>query len=106
MVDDERIRKLFSKLDLSGIESWSEGDQEDMKDLISEFHHLFSLDDLELGKLIWLNILLDYRVIPLLRSDLGTYCHISMMEWINISRRCWMLVQLEGLLALGLVQWY
>ena len=50
VVDEERIRKLFSKLDLSGIESWSEGDREDVRDLIQEFHHLFALDDLELGK--------------------------------------------------------
>ena len=50
VVDEERIRKLLSKLDLSGIESWSEGDQEDVRGLIQEFHHLFALDDLQLDK--------------------------------------------------------
>ena len=32
--DDWRIRKLFFKLDLSGIELWSVEDQEDVRDLI------------------------------------------------------------------------
>ena len=50
VVDEERIRKLFSELVLSGIDLWSEEDQEDVRDLIGEFHHVFALDYLELGK--------------------------------------------------------
>ena len=41
---DERSDKL-----LSIIESWSEADQQKAVNLIKEYHHLFALDDLEMG---------------------------------------------------------
>ena len=45
---DERSDKLFSKLNLTTIESWSEADQHKAVDLLKEYHHLFMLDDLEM----------------------------------------------------------
>ena len=45
-----RIEKLFSKLDLSGMESWSHKQQQQMRKVFEEYHHLFALEDLELGK--------------------------------------------------------
>ena len=45
-----RIEKLFSKLDLSGMESWSHNQQQQMRKVFEEYHHLFALEDLELGK--------------------------------------------------------
>ena len=40
---------MFGKLDLQGIEEWSEYDQNQVCELIKEYQHLFVLDDLELG---------------------------------------------------------
>ena len=45
----ERSDKLFSKLDLSGMEDWSDDIQHEAVELFKEFHHLFALSDLELG---------------------------------------------------------
>ena len=47
---EERLGKLFSKLDLKGINTWSDENQQKVKDLIVEYEQLFALDDLELGK--------------------------------------------------------
>ena len=46
---DEHSDKLFSKLDLSSLELWSEADQQKAVDLLKEYLHLFTLDDLEIG---------------------------------------------------------
>ena len=45
----ERLNKLFSKLDLLGIDEWSEENQQAVHDLMVEYQHLFALNDLELG---------------------------------------------------------
>ena len=45
----ERRDALFSKLDLPGIEEWSEDNQQKVHDLMVEYQHLFALNDLELG---------------------------------------------------------
>ena len=50
LTNGERLEKLFAKLDLSGNASWSKQDQRDVTSLIEEYHHLFVLNDLELGK--------------------------------------------------------
>ena len=44
----ERVEKLFSKLNISGAESWSEENR--LKLFFIKHHHIFALDDLELGK--------------------------------------------------------
>ena len=46
----KRIEKLFSKLDLSGAEEWEETDRLKLKELFVKFHHIFALEDMELGK--------------------------------------------------------
>ena len=46
----ERLDSLFSKLDLSDIQEWSEDLQQRVHDFIVEYQHLFALHDLELGK--------------------------------------------------------
>ena len=48
----ERLDSLFSKLDLSSIQEWSEDLQQRVHDLIVEYQHLFALHDLELGKTV------------------------------------------------------
>ena len=48
-LSNERSNQLFSKLNLTSIESWPEADQQKAIDLLKEYHHLFALDDLELG---------------------------------------------------------
>ena len=46
----ERLDKLFSKVDLSGSEEWSEENQAKLRALFVKYHDIFALDDLELGK--------------------------------------------------------
>ena len=45
----EQLDKLFSKLDLKGIEEWPESDQNEVCELMKEYQHLFTLDDTESG---------------------------------------------------------
>ena len=49
-VSPEKIEKLFSKLDLSGLEGWETEDKEEVKALLKEYASIFALDDLDLGK--------------------------------------------------------
>ena len=48
--DDKRISKILEKLDLTGIESWTEQQQCSVKKLLEEYDHLFALNLKELGK--------------------------------------------------------
>ena len=45
----ERLNELFEKLNLKGIEDWSETKQAEVHELMTEFQYLFALSDLELG---------------------------------------------------------
>ena len=45
-----RLEKLFSKLDLSGMDDWSPTQKESMKKVFEDYHHLFALEDLKLGR--------------------------------------------------------
>ena len=44
------LDELFTKLDFSGVQDWSEDLQQEAHDLMVEYQHLFTLNDLELGK--------------------------------------------------------
>ena len=46
-----RLEKLFSKLDLSGMEGWDKEQKDKLKKFFQDYHHLFALEDLELGKI-------------------------------------------------------
>ena len=48
--DQERLDKLFSKLDLSGCDNWTEEQQRMARECIIKHNHIFAVDDLELGK--------------------------------------------------------
>ena len=47
----EHINKLFSKLDLEGAENWNPDIQTKLKQVFQDYHHIFALDDLELGRM-------------------------------------------------------
>ena len=40
---NERISKILQQLDLTGIESWTEQQQNVVKELLEEYQHLFAL---------------------------------------------------------------
>ena len=44
----ERLDKLFSKLDIKGSESWDPDAQAKLRRIFKDYHHIFALDDLEL----------------------------------------------------------
>ena len=45
----ERSNRLFSRLNLLGMEDWPDDIQHEAVELFKEYHHLFALSDLELG---------------------------------------------------------
>ncbi|MCG8621789.1 MAG: DDE-type integrase/transposase/recombinase [Proteobacteria bacterium] len=47
---EERRTKLFEKLDLSGLETWSEEEAAQARSLLAEYHDLFSLEKHEIGR--------------------------------------------------------
>ena len=49
LISDERSDKLFGKLNLEGLNNWPEDQQQKAVELLKEFHHLFALDDLDMG---------------------------------------------------------
>ena len=49
MSEEERQRTLFEKLDLSGLESWSEKAAKQARSLLAEYHDLFSLEKNEIS---------------------------------------------------------
>ena len=48
--DDDRLSQILEKLDLKGIESWAEQQQQSVRKLLEEYQHLFALNLKELGK--------------------------------------------------------
>ena len=48
--DDDKLSKILEKLDLKGIESWTEQQQKSVRKLLKEYQHLFALNLKELGK--------------------------------------------------------
>ena len=46
----ERVKKLFSKLNIDGAEEWSPDIQAKLNRVFKDYHHIFALDDLELGR--------------------------------------------------------
>ena len=46
---EDRRKTLFKKLELSGLESWTEENKERALDLLAEYHDIFTLEDGEMG---------------------------------------------------------
>ena len=46
----ERRDKLFSKLDLTSYDDWTQDQRDVMDDVIECYHHIFTVEDLELGR--------------------------------------------------------
>ena len=49
-VDQKRIDKLFTKLDLSGCDDWTEEQQQQVRNCIIKHHKIFAVEDGELGR--------------------------------------------------------
>ena len=45
-----RLKKLYESLNLQGIDSWTEQQQQSARSLITEYQHLFTVNLSELGK--------------------------------------------------------
>ena len=46
----EQRDKLFSKLDLTSYDDWTQDQRDAMDDVIEHYHHIFAVEDLELGR--------------------------------------------------------
>ena len=49
--ENDIFSQILEKLDLKGIESWTEQQQQSVKRLLKEYQHLFALNLKELGKI-------------------------------------------------------
>ena len=49
-LENSRIDKLFTKLDLSGSDDWTDSQKQAVCDCIVKYNHIFAVEDLELGK--------------------------------------------------------
>ena len=47
---EQRTNDLLDKLDLTGMEDWTDENQERAKKIFSEFNDVFALNSMELGK--------------------------------------------------------
>ena len=47
---NERISKILQQLDFTGIESWTEQQQNVVKELLEEYQHMFALNLKDLGR--------------------------------------------------------
>ena len=102
----EQKEKVFQKVDLSGTKGWTIEEQAEVQGLIKEYGSLFALDSQDLGctSVVKQSIKLTdytpfkekYRCIP----------PHQYKELKSICRRCWTLVLLDNLIALGLLQCY
>ena len=52
----ERRDKIFSKLDLTGYDDWAQDQRDVMNATIERYHHIFAVEDLELGLRTWSNM--------------------------------------------------
>ena len=84
----DRLNELFTKLNLSGIQDWPEDLQQKVHNLMVEYQHLFTLNDLELGKtsMVKYKIKLSNQV-PF-KEDTGTFPCINLMKSAVIYRTC------------------
>ena len=49
-LENSQIDKLFTKLDLSGFDNWTDSQKQAVHDCIVKYNHIFAIEDLELGK--------------------------------------------------------
>ena len=84
----ERVSKLFAKLDLSGCDGWTESQRQSVYDCIREFHHIFAIEDLELGKTDMVKHVIHLDNYVPLRSAIVEFCHINRMRLRSICRKC------------------
>ena len=91
-----RVQKIFESLNLQGIESWNEQQQQSAKALITEYQHLFAMNLSELGKtsLVQHDIKLD-NMTPFKEQ----YCRIPPHQYEEVKKH------LQEMLDIGAIQW-
>ena len=47
---EERVKKLFEKVDLQGIEKWTKEEQKEVHEVLKQYNDIFALDSMELGR--------------------------------------------------------
>ena len=93
---EDWVQKIFGNLNLQGVESWTEQQQQSAKALISEYQHLFALDLNELGKtsLVQHDIKLD-DVTPFKEQ----YYRITPHQYEEVKKH------IQQILDIGAIQW-
>ena len=84
----KRTSKILEKLNLTGIESWTEQQQCSVKKLLEEYQHLFALNLKELGKTSLVQHEIRLSKTHLLRIGIGAYLLINMKKLENIFKKC------------------
>ena len=84
-----RLEKLFSKLDLTGMENWDQEQKNKMKKVLEDYHYLFALEDLELGKTDLVKHIIKLKDLKPFLNGIGTSHLINMKKLKNILKRWW-----------------
>ena len=87
---NERMLKILQQLDLKGIESWTEQQQNLVKKLLEEYQHVFALSLKELGRTSLVQHEIKLSNNRPLKKDIGGYLLISMKKYKNTFRKCWL----------------
>ena len=87
--NDSRLEKLFESLNLKGVESWDEQQEQSAMDLITEYQHLFAMNLSELGKTSLVQCDIKFDDMTPFKESIEGYPHISMKKLRNIFKKCW-----------------
>ena len=99
LLTPERLDKLFEKLDLSDQE------RQEIRDLLTEYHDLFALDDLELGKISLVKHYQTDKWYSTQKKGIEEYLCINTKKSGSIWKRWWRLELFWNQLVHGLVLW-
>ena len=86
---NEQLKKMFDKLDLSGIEDLSNGDQEEVLKPIKDFGFPFILNDSDLGKTSIVKHTIKLTDYTPFRQSTIEFHHINLERLGNIHKKCW-----------------
>ena len=94
---------VLEALDLQGLREWPKPKQEQARELLLKWEHLFACSNLDLGK----TALIKYKIEVMDWTPFKEHYQCIPPHMYNdmISRRCWILVPSRNCTVQGLVQW-
>ena len=85
-------RWILKALNLQGLGEWPEAEQEQAREMLLKWQHLFAHSDLDLGKTSLIEHQIEVADPTPFKEHYQLYHHRCMMMWRPIFKRCWILV--------------